>query len=150
MRAFAEFSFRPEVLKGFEAACQAAIRNVDHGTKRATEAAAKDIYYNSMRQVPKMTNTLLDSAFYEVHRRADITGYKYEAVIGYGGNGDPVNPITGQRASRYMTVVHEDLFARHWTGKAKFLEDPVREYGEKYFERVIFKHVQDSLASMSD
>ena len=90
------------------------------------------------------------SAFYEVTRRSDVSGYRYEGVVGYGGNGDPVNPRTGRRASSYMVEVHEDLSVVHPTGKAKFLEDPVREYARDNFPRTVFKYAQESLAGMSD
>jgi len=152
MRAIAEFSFEKSELKAFEAVCEIAIRNVARGTKKATIAAAQEIMENSKKQVPKMTLTLLASAFYKVSRRTDTaaTTWAYEAILGYGGNGDPINPLTGLPASSYMVEVHEDLSARHPTGKAKFLEDPVREYGEKSFKRTVFKYAQESLASMSD
>lgn len=152
MRSVAEFTFSKKELYDFDAKCQAAIRNVGTGTKKATEQAAKEIMQNSMEQVPKFTTTLLSSAFYEVKRRTDTSAknYAYEAVLGYGGNGDPVNPETGRPASSYMVVVHEDLDAFHERGKAKFLEDPIREYAESKFERTIFKCVRESLADMSD
>lgn len=100
------------------------MHHVDRGTRKATTAAAEEILEESLKQVPSATNTLASSAYYEI-----LGKYRnFEAVIGYGGNGDPVNPVTGRRASEYMLPVHEDLDAVHLTGKAKFLEDPIREY----------------------
>lgn len=98
---------------------------VDRGTKKATLAAVKEIYEESQKQVPRETSTLASSGYYGVegNYRIGFTG-----VVGYGGNGDPVNPKTGERASHYMIAVHEDLTAVHPTGKAKFLEDPIKEY----------------------
>ena len=152
MRGFAEFTFSKQDLNTFAAKCEFAIRNIDRGTKKATEAAAKEIMDESKRQVPKLTETLLASAFYEVTRRTDTasTTWAYEALLGYGGNGDPINPITGKPASYYMVAVHENLNAYHPVGKAKFLEDPVREYADKNFKRTVFKYVRESLADMSD
>lgn len=152
MRGFAEFKFEKKELEAFEATCEFAIRNVGRGTKKATEAAAREIMRNSLDQVPRMTWALMASAYWEVRRRSDtsVNTWSYEAILGYGGNGDPVNPITGRRASSYMVAVHEDLKAHHPHGKAKFLEDPVREYGAKHFERTVFKYAQESLAGMSD
>ena len=49
-----------------------------------------------------------------------------------------------------MVAVHEDLTAFHVTGKAKFLEDPVREYAANNFQRTVFKYAKESLAGMSD
>ena len=118
--------------KDFERALQATLRRVERGTKKATIAACEEIKEMSLEEVPRDTNTLADSFFYEILGR-----YRnFEAIIGYGGNGDPVNPKTGQRASEYMVVVHEDLEAVHPIGKAKFLEDPLRKYQEKYARRV--------------
>jgi GTP cyclohydrolase FolE2 len=152
MRGFAEFTFSRQELNTFAARCEFAIRNIDRGTKKATIAAAEEIMDESKRQVPKLTKTLLSSAFYEVTRRTDTaaTTWAYEALLGYGGNGDPINPVTGKPASYYMVAVHEDLDAFHPVGKAKFLEDPVREYADKNFKRTVFKYAKESLAGMSD
>ena len=151
MRGFAEFTFNRSDLQAFEARCAVAIRNVERGTKKATTEAAETILSESKLQVPLETSTLLRSAYYEVKRRTDTSKntWAYEAEIGYGGNGDPINPVTGMPASSYMVAVHEDLEAEHPTGKAKFLEDPVRDYSGR-FERTIFKHARESLADMSD
>ena len=153
MRAFASFDFTKKDLYQFESACEAAIRNIGRGTKKATIAACEEIMANSKEQVPKLTLTLLSSAFYEVSRRTDVSekSYVYEATLGYGGNGDPVNYRTGKPTSYYMVAVHERLDTAHDPGtKAKFLEDPVREYAEKNFERTVFKYAKESLADMSD
>ena len=152
MRASIDFKIPKSELQKFEATCQIAIRNVFGGTKKATTAAAQEILGESMAQVPKETYTLLMSAYYEVARRSDtaLSTWSYEAIIGYGGNGDPINPKTGRPASSYMLAVHEDLSATHIDGKAKFLEDPVREYAANNFKKTVFKYAQESLASMSD
>lgn len=152
MRATIDFQFPKSELQKFDATCQIAIRNVFRGTKKATIAACEEILAKSMEQVPKETYTLLMSAYYEVARRSDtaLTTWAYEAIIGYGGNGDPINPKTGRPASSYMLAVHEDMIAMHFNGKAKFLEDPVREYAANNFKRTVFKYAQESLATMSD
>jgi hypothetical protein len=104
---------------------------VERGTKKATIAACQEILRRSLQQVPRDTETLAKSAFYEVKgNRKNFVGY-----VGYGGNGDPRNPKTAQAASKYMVVVHEDLSAKHKVGKAKFLEDPVREYQKEHLAR---------------
>lgn len=152
MKGTFSFDFDQKSLNNFEVQCEAAIRNLGNGTKKATTAACQEILENSMTEVPKDTYTLLMSAFYEVSRRTDTSAstYAYDAIIGYGGNGDPVNPKTGRRASSYMVEVHEDLSVYHPTGKAKFLEDPVREYARENFPRTVFTYAQESLATMSD
>lgn len=110
----------------------ATMLRVQRGTKKATLAACQEIIKDSKEEVPKDTETLAKSAFYEVQG-----SYKnFVGIVGYGGNGDPVNPRTGESASDYMIVVHEDLEAKHNNGKAKFLEDPVRRYASKFATRV--------------
>lgn len=129
--------------KAFGAKCDAVISKVGRGTRKATVAACREISENSLNQVPRDTDTLANSQFWEV------TGnYRegWEGKIGYGGNGNPVNPKTGQRASQYMVAVHEDLTARHPIGKAKFLEDPIREYAAESFPRTVIKHVIPALS----
>lgn len=133
----------------FEARCGVAIRMLGSGTKKATEAIAKAILEESLRQVPKHTLTLWESGFYEVKRRTNIASYRYEAVVGYGGNGDPINPETGEPASAYMVAVHEDLGAYHENGKAKFLEDPVNEFANLRFKRMVFEYAKRALAPLS-
>lgn len=152
MKGTFNFDFDQKSLDHFEAQCEAAIRNLGKGTRKATIAACEEILGSSMAEVPKDTYTLLMSAFYEVSRRTDTAAstLAYEAIVGYGGNGDPVNPKTGRRASSYMVKVHEDLSVYHPTGKAKFLEDPVREYARENFPRTVFTYAQESLAAMSD
>ena len=152
MKGTFNFDFDQKSLDHFETQCEAAIRNIGKGTRKATIAACEEILGNSMAEVPKDTSTLLMSASYEVSRRTGTSAstWAYEAIIGYGGNGDPVNPKTGRRASSYMVKVHEDLSVYHSTGKAKFLEDPVREYARENFPRTVFTYAQESLAAMSD
>lgn len=127
----------------FEHNLNASLSKVGNGSRKALVEACEEILNESLMQVPYETGTLSNSAFYE------ITGsYKtgWEATIGYGGNGDPVNPLTGKPASSYMLIVHENLRAHHPLGKAKFLEDPVREYTQRKFPRTVFKYVSSSLA----
>ena len=118
-----------EVVKGN---LNGVLTNVGKGTKWATEAACRLIYDASIAQVPEDTGTLMRSAFWKVERRTELaaSSWRYRGIVGYGGNGDPINPKSGLKASDYMVVVHEDLSAFHAKGKAKFLEDPLREFSE--------------------
>lgn len=133
-------------LKNFVGSCEATIRNVGRATKSGTEQACSDILNNSLNQVPRETGTLASTGFYDVSRRTDIKGYTYEGTVGYAGmtgigvQHDAINPKSGAPASTYAVVVHEDLMAIHPTGKAKFLEDPVRAYGADKFTRVAETH----------
>lgn len=113
------------------------IQNVHNGVKWATELSCKIIFDESQFQVPKDTGTLAASGFYQIDRRTELarSSYRYRGIIGYGGNGDPANPETGLCASAYARIVHEDLTLTHKNGKAKFLEDPLRDFaygGELY------------------
>lgn len=150
MKGAFNFNFSKTSLNNFNASCEAAMRNISTGTKKATIAACEEILAESKNQVPTLTTTLIQSAYYEVKRRSDTASsyYTYEGTVGYGGNGDPVNPKTGERASSYMVAVHENLSAVHPNGKAKFLEDPVRDYAANKFERTVFKYAQESLANL--
>lgn len=54
------------------------------------------------------------------------------------GVGDAINPKNGLPASAYAAVVHEDLDMPHPRGgKAKFLEDPVRNYAASKFKNTV-------------
>lgn len=143
MRTTLNFQFDKKSLKEFEANCNIVVSKLGSGSRKALQEACNEILGESMAQVPLDTSTLMLSAFWE------ITGhYKtgWDAVIGYGGNGDPVNPKTGKPASSYMVAVHEDLEAVHPIGKAKFLEDPIRAYAKERFPRTVFKYAQESLS----
>jgi hypothetical protein len=115
--------------KPFERYLQAALDHVETGSKKATIAACEEIKKMTLQEVPRASNTLASSFFYNVEGK-----YRnFEATLGYGGPNDRVNPKTGQKASEYMIAVHEDLDANHPNGgKAKFLEDPLREYHERF------------------
>lgn len=133
----------PLDVSNFAKTCEVTLRNVHRGTKSATEKACRDILAASLAQVPRDTGTLASTGFYEVNRRGDVKGYLYEGTIGYAGmagsgsSHDAVNPKNGTRASDYALDVHEDLTMPHPNGgKAKFLEDPVREYARENFTRV--------------
>ena len=95
MKGAFSFDFNQKSLNHFEAQCEAAIRNIGRGTKKATIAACEEIISNSRAEVPKDTCTLLMSAFYEVSKRTDTAAstWAYEAIIGYGGNGDPAEEV---------------------------------------------------------
>lgn len=119
-------------VKQFEQELRMTIQKVGRGTKKATIQAAEEILDKSLQQVPLDYAGLAASAFIEVSGNYR-TGF--QATVGYGGNGDPVNPRTGKRASEYMVVVHEDLKAEHEVGKSKFLEDPINEYKNQFVHR---------------
>lgn len=138
----ATFDISTKQLKEFDFACEAIITKVGNGSRKALVEACRIISEASLNQVPRDTETLALSHFWE------ITGnYKtgWIATIGYGGNGDPINPRTGRRASSYMAAVHEDLTALHIQGKAKFLEDPIRDFASEKFPRTVFQHIQSSM-----
>ena len=129
-------------LNTFNARCEAMISKVGNGSRKALVEACNIISEDSLNQVPRDTDTLAFSQFWE------ITGnYKtgWDAVIGYGGNGDPINPKTGRPASSYMVTVHEDLTALHIQGKAKFLEDPIRAFATQRFPRTVIRHVSAAI-----
>lgn len=102
------------------------MRNVERGTKKATEEACRDILDRSLELVPRDTEALASSAFMKIVSLGKGAGFA--GVVGYGGNGDPVNPKSGLEVSKYMVTVHEDTEAHHDIGQAKYLEMAVLEY----------------------
>lgn len=133
---------RGQQLNQFYANCEAIISKVGNGSRKALIESLNIISENSLNQVPRDTETLALSHFWEV------TGdYKvgWTGKIGYGGNGDPINPKTGKPASSYMVAVHEDLYAFHVRGNAKFLEGPIRDFARERFPRTVIKHVQAAI-----
>jgi len=142
-----DFYISAPQLDAFAASCEAVIRNVGRATKAGTELACKEILEESLKQVPRDTGTLASTAFYDVQRRLATRNYTYEGTVGYAGmvgagaSHDKLNPKSRVNASSYAVQVHEDLTAEHPNGgKAKFLEDPVREYGNRHFSRVAEEH----------
>lgn len=134
-----------------EAQAHVAIDRLLTGTKGACTEACQAILAISNSKIPVDTGTLQSSGFYEVKRRTDVSSYLYQGIVGYGGNGDPVNPKTGERASQYMVEVHEDLFMNHPNGgEAKFLEKAVQEYAENFFPNTVLKYAKQALAPMSN
>lgn len=103
-------------------------RSLPTESRQQVEKFTTELYLESTEQVPIETTALLQSAYRTV---TPVFG-GYLGKVGYGGNGDPVNPKTGLRVSDYMLAVHENLEAYHAEGKAKFLEDPAREIRERY------------------
>lgn len=98
---------------------QATISDIQF-TKEDIRRSTRELYLETMSEVPRDTDTLANSCYEEIHE----TPFGIDGIVGYGGNGDPVNPKSGQHASQYMVKVHEDLSAFHKIGKAKYLEDP--------------------------
>lgn len=137
MRATLDFDY-----KDFNKSCEAVISKVGNGSRKALVEACRIISEDSLTQVPYETGTLAQSQFWEVTGSYKIG---WDATIGYGGNGDPINPVTGKPASSYMVAVHEDLDALHVIGKAKFLEDPVRDFARERFPRTVIKYVEEAL-----
>lgn len=136
------FEVSSKAYKQFDNKCEALLTHIGNNTRKGTIEACRIISEESLAQVPRYTDTLANSQFWEV------TGYYktgWSAIIGYGGNGDPINPITGQRASEYMMYVHERLDLYHPIGKAKFLEDPIRDYVRERFPRTVIKYVNEAI-----
>lgn len=148
----------------FRTACEATIRNVARGTKEATEYAAWSIMSDSLDQVPIDTGTLISSAYLGISRRSDVKGYVYGAILGYGDDEglagqvdfgpidwamrptNNVNPKSGLQASTYAAKVHEDLDMPHPNGgKAKFLEDPIRNWAAGKFARTAMTYWKQSI-----
>lgn len=101
------------------------IRNVEKAKKFERLAVAQAIYLEgqrimreSVREVPVDTGRLRQSAYIQ---RPRIQGNP-QLMMGYG--------------TKYALPVHERLEARHETGKAKYLEDPINRAKPGYAKRV--------------
>lgn len=104
------------------------LREIERKVKGAAVPIAHEvgsrILYISNTMVPTLTGTLLSSGYYEV----STTTVGPEVIVSYGGNGDPINPLSKRRASEYFIEVHENLDAFHKNGEAKFLEKAITAY----------------------
>lgn len=98
--------------------------NVRDGTLAAVHKPIKMIMQESLRQVPKDTNALANSAYEEPPA---FDGNGVTISFGYGGSNAQVNPRTGQSTTDYAWIVHERLDTVHPIGKAKYLEDPIND-----------------------
>ena len=108
--------------------------SVAEGSHKVVSEYTEDLYAATLNEVPRDTETLAASAYREVNSGF----FNAKGTVGYGGNGDPSNPRTGQPASAYMVTVHEDLSAHHpGGGKAKYLEDPARRIQDQYASKKI-------------
>ena len=149
-----DFNLSQRELGKFVESCEAVIRNVGASTKSATVEAISDIMSDALDEVPIDTGTLASSIFGGVYQRMDLKGYRYGGVLGFGEPrglavnlgvsniewisepNNAINPKSGLPASAYAARVHEDLDMPHPNGgKAKFLEDPVRNYAASKFAR---------------
>lgn len=149
-----DFNISQRELGNFVESCEAVVRNVGASTKGATYEAISDIMSDALDEVPIDTGTLASSIFGGVYQRMDLKGYRYGGAVGFGeprglsnelGAADiewisepnnAINPKSGLPASAYAARVHEDLDMPHPNGgKAKFLEDPVRNYAASKFTR---------------
>lgn len=154
-----DFNISHTEIDKFEKSCEVTLRNVGTGTKAASIAAGYSIMLESLGEVPVATGTLRSSAFLGVARRTDVKNYRYGAVMGYGDArslastmdfgpiewlmepSNNINPETGLPASEYAAEVHENLSMPHPNGgKAKFLEDPVRNWAAGKFARTAISY----------
>lgn len=87
-------------------------------TKKAVREEAEQIMDESLKEVPRDTEALANSAYIDQDAEGNVT-------FGYGGPNAQINPKTGQSTEEYMLAVHERLDVNHPNGKAKFLEDPI-------------------------
>lgn len=107
--------------KQLQAYVQRTIVRVRREARRFVKEEAEAIMKASQDQVPVDTGVLKDSAFIQEDDEGSYT-------VGYGLD-NPMNPKSKTAVEDYMVEVHEDLTKRHPNGgKAKFLEDPIREH----------------------
>ena len=115
-----KINFELDGLDKLQATAERTIIVVRREARKIVLAEAEAIMAESQSQVPVETGTLRDSAFIEVDDEGNAT-------FGYGKDGS-FNEHSKAEASAYMVKQHEDLSLRHTQGKAKFLEDPVKQH----------------------
>lgn len=84
---------------------------------------AEEIMTESKKQIPVDTAAAKNSGYVN---EPEISGGDIKLEFGYGGTATKINRHTGEPTTTYLVPLHENLQARHTTGKAKFLEDPVK------------------------
>ena len=126
---------------------KAVIANLKKLAQECPESVARAMYTNaeflmteSKKEVPVDTGTARSSGFVDEPK---ITSSSISVTLGYGGPASKVNP-KGGTAADYIEILHEDTQAHHTTGKAKFLEDPVRRNAKTFFNDVL-KSVRDEI-----
>lgn len=104
-------------------------RALEAGGDRALRLAAEALYQEGERimtkskeQCPVDTGNLRSTGHVEL---PVVKGKRVTVELGYGGP-----------AADYAEVVHEDLTAHHTVGKAKYLEDPMREAADGLADRL--------------
>ena len=113
----------------FMKSCDVIVSKVPFASRTVIEKAGAEIMLISKSIVPIDTNTLRETAYYNV----ESAGSFHEATIGYAdAEHDKANPISKRMASTYAVVVHEDLYAHHSHGMAKFLTSAVAYWSSKY------------------
>lgn len=100
-----------------------ALKNRKDDVVKAARMEAELIMTESKLQCPSDTGALKSSG--HVKEPYDEGG-RTIIEFGYGGTAAKINPKTGESTDTYAVYVHENLEAHHPTGKAKFLEDPVK------------------------
>lgn len=111
----------------FSSKVEATISSIGFGVKSILKEDAEEIMEKSKAMCPEDTGALVNSAFVELTKDRLASP---EYTFGYKGN--TINPKTGEFSSTYAMKVHEDLFAYHTKGEAKFLEKAVIEHAQKY------------------
>lgn len=88
----------PAELVKLRTALEASERKIFNACKEVVKATAEAVYKLGQMEVPVDTGNLKRSSTYRIETGAlDVKGY-----VWFGGMGDPVNPISGNRASQYM------------------------------------------------
>lgn len=108
----------------FEKGIVATQSKVLNGTAGIIYEQAQEVMQESIAECPKNTGTLASTAFVGKVRQGIVT------TVNFGYTGQARNPVNGRLASAYAVREHEDLTLKHPNGKAKFLEDPLRNYGK--------------------
>lgn len=90
----------------------------------------------SKEQIPVDTGAAKNSA----HVDEPIISFDNVSIeLGYGGTATKINPKSGELTTTYLIKLHENMDVRHKVGKAKFLEDPVKEWKSTLVTKLVEK-----------
>jgi hypothetical protein len=112
----------------------ASLRKLSEGQKMAARKELRRIGEEIMTAAKLLTPVDTGALRSSGHVQDSFDGGAYTVTLGFGGvagAGGLRRGRSGRRASAgdqvgYAVKVHEDLYAHHPEGQAKFLEDPLR------------------------
>lgn len=131
-------------MDGFNRWARAIDKDMQFASVEAMEFSVEELTRMTLAQVPRDTNALADS----FDARLELHNGRVVARMGYGLKNNVARKAGAKAPSEYMTEVHEDLEVPHAVGKAKYFEDPLRDFSTR-FEPGVAKVIQSRMGRWS-